>query len=370
MADRHQFLSGRDSGLSPPRKGRGALSNRDGRYERLSHEAIDDGWGSADATLPPLRTTVSEDTTRTVIARNQSPDVPFEQSINPYRGCEHGCVYCYARPTHAYLGLSPGLDFETRLFAKSDAAQLLRQELRRPSYECKVIALGTNTDPYQPIERQREITRKILTVLAGHCHPVTIVTKSALVERDIDILADMARARLAQVTLSITTLDRQLARRMEPRATAPQRRLETLGRLTQAGIPTGVLVAPVIPGLNDHEIESILERCAQAGTQSAAYVLLRLPLEIKDLFQEWLAACYPLKGQRVMSLIRESRAGRENDPRFGTRMTGTGPYAELIARRFAVACKRLGLTRAPDVLDTTRFRKPEDAARQPDLFAG
>jgi DNA repair photolyase len=369
MAGKETSNSDREPG-SPRHKGRAALSNRDGRYEQLRHETVDDGWGSGDAALPPLRTTVTEDRTRTVIARNQSPDAPFEQSINPYRGCEHGCVYCYARPTHAYLGLSPGLDFETRLFAKPDAAQLLRQELRHPGYRCKVIALGTNTDPYQPIERKRQITREVLAVLADFCHPVTIITKSALVERDIDILADMARQQLAQVTLSITTFDRELSRRMEPRATAPQRRLEAVHTLAQAGIPTSVLVAPVIPGLNDDEIESILEACAQAGAQSAGYVFLRLPLEIKDLFQEWLAVHYPLKKERVMGLIRQSRAGRENDPRFGTRMTGTGAYADLIARRFSVACKRLSLDRTATSLDTKRFRRHEDTGVQPDLFAG
>lgn len=369
MAGRHMSNSDHDPG---PRRhrGRAALSNRDGRYEQLHHEAVDDGWGSDDAALPPLPTTVVEERTRTVIARNQSPDVPFEQSINPYRGCEHGCVYCYARPTHAYLGFSPGLDFETRLFAKPKAAELLRQELWRPGYRCKVIALGTNTDPYQPIERKRQITRQVLAVLADFCHPVTIVTKSALVERDIDILAGMARQQLAQVTLSITTFNRELARRMEPRATAPQRRLEAVRRLAQAGIPTAVLVAPVIPGLNDDEIESILEACAHAGAQSADYVFLRLPLEIKDLFQEWLTVHYPLKKQRVMSLIRQSREGRENDPRFRTRMTGTGAYADLIARRFAVTCKRVGLERNAMALDTTRFKGREDAGVQPDLFAG
>ncbi len=369
MADRHMSNSDRECGPLR-RKGRAALSNPDGRYEQLQREPVDDGWGGNEAALPPLRTVVTEERARTVIARNQSPDVPFEQSINPYRGCEHGCVYCYARPTHAYLGLSPGLDFETRLFAKPDAAELLRRELRHPGYRCKVMALGTNTDPYQPIERKRQITRQILGVLADFYHPVTIVTKSALVERDIDILTDMAREQLAQVTLSITTFDRELARRMEPRATAPQRRLEAMHQLAQAGIPTGVLVAPVIPGVNDGEIENILEACAHAGAQSAGYLFLRLPLEIKDLFQEWLTAHYPLKKQRVMSLIRQSRGGLENDPRFGTRMTGTGAYADLIARRFAVACKRLSLERTARALDTTRFRGQNDAGVQPDLFVG
>lgn len=361
-----------DTGFDRPalrkRKGRGALSRRDGRYEGLSHHVIDDGWGGLDEEIPPLRTTVTEDTSRTVITRNQSPDVPFEQSINPYRGCEHGCVYCYARPTHAYLGLSPGLDFESRLFAKPDAARLLDEELRNPRYRCQVIALGTNTDPYQPVERRLEITRQILAVLASYRHPVTIVTKSALIERDVDILAPMAVRRLAQVTLSVTTLDRRLARRMEPRATAPQRRLETLRKLTDAGIPTGVLVAPVIPGLNDAELETILTACSRAGVTSAGYVLLRLPLEIKDLFKEWLATHYPLKVNHVMSLVRQTRAGRENDPGFGTRMTGTGAYAEMIQHRFRLVCKRLALNRDAASLDTTQFSVRTRSGDQLALF--
>ena len=350
------------------RKGRGALTNRSGRYEHVARETIDDGWGSGDESLAPLRTTVTIDSSRSIIARNQSPDVPFGQSINPYRGCEHGCVYCFARPTHAYLGLSPGLDFESRLFAKPDGPRLLERELENPSYRCKVIGLGTNTDPYQPIERKWRITRRILEVLAACRHPLTIVTKSSLVERDIDILAVMARERLVHVTLSLTTFDRQLARRMEPRATAPQRRLQTVETLSQAGIPTGVLVAPVIPGLNDNEMEAIVRACAEAGAQAAGYVLLRLPLEIKALFKEWLSQHYPLRKNHVMSLIRQTRQGRENDASFGTRMTGTGAYADLIARRFDVICKQLGLNRAVEVLDTTRFRAPLSTGVQPDLF--
>ncbi len=357
-----------DSSTLRTRKGRGALTNRSGRYEDLARETVDDGWGSGDEPLAPLRTTVTIDSSRSIIARNQSPDVPFERSINPYRGCEHGCVYCFARPTHAYLGLSPGLDFESRLFAKPDAARLLERELQDPAYRCKVIGLGTNTDPYQPIERKWRITRQILEVLASHRHPLTIVTKSALVERDIDILASMARERLVRVTLSLTTFDRQLARRMEPRATAPQRRLQTLHTLSQAGIPTGVLVAPVIPGLNDNEMETIVRACAEAGAQSAGYVLLRLPLEIKALFKEWLLQHYPLRNNHVMSLIRQTRQGRENDASFGTRMTGTGAYADLIARRFDVICKQLGLNREIEAFDTTRFRVPFGAGAQPDLF--
>ena len=350
------------------RKGRGTLSHRDGRYEGLRHEAIDDGWGSLDEEPPPLRTTVTEDTSRTVIARNQSPDVPFEQSINPYRGCEHGCVYCYARPTHAYLGLSPGLDFESRLFAKPNAGQLLAAELRKPSYHCKVIALGTNTDCYQPIERKFKITRQILGVLSAYNHPVTIVTKSTLVERDIDILSDMAARGLAHVTLSLTTFDRKLARRMEPRAAAPQRRLQTLATLAEADIPTGVLVAPVIPGLNDAEIEKLVTASAQNVVRTARYVMLRLPLEISELFQEWLDAHYPLKKDRVMSLVRQMRAGRDNDPRFGKRMTGTGNSAAMIERRFRLVCKQQGLNRDTTILDSGKFRVPAHSGDQLALF--
>jgi DNA repair photolyase len=352
----------------PVRKGRGALSNQDGRYESMSREPIDDGWSSLDEKPPPLRTTVVTDRSRSVITHNQSPDVPFEWSINPYRGCEHGCIYCYARPTHAYLGLSPGLDFETRLLAKPDAARLLAQELGDSRYRCRTIALGTNTDPYQPVERRLRITRQILEVLARHDHPVTIVTKSALIERDLDILAPMAKKGLAQVTLSITTLDRQLARRMEPRAAAPWRRLQALRTVTDAGVPTAVLVAPVIPGLTDAELESIVTASAAAGVRAAGYVLLRLPREIKDLFEEWLNVHYPLKHNRIMNLIRQTREGRENDPRFGTRMTGTGIYAAIIARRFELICRRLGLACDTAPLDTTRFRVPASARKQMGLF--
>jgi DNA repair photolyase len=350
------------------RKGRGALSNRDGRYERVDHERIDDGWGSADEQPPPLPTTVTRDRSRTVIARNESPDIPFEQSLNPYRGCEHGCVYCYARPSHAYLGLSPGLDFESRLFAKPDAARLLEQELRDPAYRCKVLALGTNTDPYQPLERKLGITRRVLEVLAAYRHPVTIVTKSALVERDLDILVPMAARALVTVTLSVTTLDRRLARRMEPRATAPQRRLQTLQTLASAGVPTSVLVAPIIPGLNDAEIEAIVKACAQAGVRAADYVLLRLPWEIKELFEEWLDVHYPLKKARVLELVRQTRGGRLNDPRFGTRMTGAGAYAEIIGQRFRLICKQLGLNRNRQWPDSSQFRVSARAGDQLILF--
>ncbi|HLB79452.1 MAG TPA: PA0069 family radical SAM protein [Dongiaceae bacterium] len=341
------------------RKGRGAVGNATGRYEPTRREAIDDGWGTAeDDDPPPLRTTVTIDATRTIIARNQSPDVPFDRSINPYRGCEHGCVYCFARPTHAWLGLSPGLDFESRLFAKPDAPELLARELARPGYRPAVIALGTNTDPYQPIEREQRITRRILEVLAACNHPVGIVTKSALVARDIDILAPMAARRLARVYVSVTTLDRELARRLEPRAPTPARRLETMRALAAAGIPVGVMVAPVIPALTDNEIERILEAAAAAGATSGGHVLLRLPLEIKELFQDWLAAYAPLKARRVLDLVRQTRGGELYRAAWGTRMTGTGPYAESIARRFDLAVKRCGLDGRNWDFDTSLFRPP------------
>jgi DNA repair photolyase len=359
-------LRTRNSELSV--RGRGAISNRDGRYESRTHEAVDDGWGPADLEPPALRTCVTVDAARSIITRNQSPDVPFEQSINPYRGCEHGCIYCFARPTHAYLGLSPGLDFESRLFAKPDAARLLEAELRRPGYRCRVIAMGTNTDPYQPIERERRITRQILEVLRAFRHPVAIVTKSALIERDIDVLAPMAEQGLAEVCISVTTLDRTLARRLEPRAAAPERRLATLRALSTAGIPTSVMVAPVIPALNDSEIEAILGACAEAGVQGADYVLLRLPREVKGLFEEWLECHEPHKARRVMSLVREARGGKEYDARFGERMRGDGAYADMIARRFRLACRRLGLDRPRCDLATSRFRVPPTAGDQLSLF--
>ena len=353
---------------SVTRKGRGAGTNRAARYLDATREAVDDGWGSLDEAPPPLRTTVTEERPRTVISRNASPDVPFDQSINPYRGCEHGCVYCFARPTHAYMDLSPGLDFESRLFAKPDAPVVLRRELAKPGYRCKVIAMGTNTDPYQPIERKRGITRAILEVLADCRHPVAIVTKSALIERDLDILGPMAEQGLAEVGVSVTSLDRGLTRRLEPRAAAPERRLETIACLARAGIPTGVMVAPLIPALNDAEMERILERAAEAGASWAAYILLRLPLEVKDLFEEWLAAHAPLKAGHVMSVLRQTRAGRNNDPDFGRRMTGSGVFAETLAKRFQVAVRRLGLDGRKLGLDTSRFRPPRRNDGQMELF--
>jgi DNA repair photolyase len=350
------------------RKGRGAVSNPTPRYDSTVPLEMDDGWGILDEELPPLRTTVVFDSTRSIIARNQSPDLPFDRSINPYRGCEHGCVYCFARPTHAYLGLSPGLDFETRLFAKPDGPALLDAELRKPGYACRVMALGTNTDPYQPIERKLRITRGLLEVLSAHNHPLAIVTKSALVLRDIDILADMAARKLAQVYISVTTLDRDLARTLEPRAATPPRRLETIRALNEAGIPTGAMVAPIIPVINDAEIEDILEAVAGAGATSAAYILLRLPLEIADLFRDWLRVHAPLKADHVMSLVRAMRGGRNYDSTWGRRMTGEGPYAEMIARRFDVAKRRFGLAARDWSLDETRFRPPPRAGDQLSLL--
>ncbi len=349
------------------RKGRGAVGNPTGRYETYAREPFDDGWGTnadvsgAEFAPPPLHTTVSVDTARTIIARNQSPDIPFDRSINPYRGCEHGCVYCFARPTHAWLGLSPGLDFETRLFMKPDAADLLTKELARTSYQTRPIApiaLGTNTDPYQPIERTRCITRRILKVLAAFEHPVTIVTKSALVARDFDILAPMAEKRLVKVAVSITTLDRGLARRMEPRAAAPAKRLATIRALADAGIPAGIMAAPIIPGLTDAELEPILEAARDAGAGEAAYILLRLPLEMKDLFAKWLEAHAPLRAEKVMAQIRAARGGKLNDPNFHSRMTGSGALARLIHRRYVVSTRRLRLSRKSAALDCSRFAVP------------
>jgi DNA repair photolyase len=325
---------------------------------------VDDGWTHEDETPPALKTEVMRDSSRTIISRNKSPDISFEQSINPYKGCEHGCVYCFARPTHAYLGLSPGADFESRLFAKPNAAELLARELAAPGYVPKVIAMGTNTDPYQPIERQLKITRSILEVLRDFNHPVGIVTKSPLILRDIDILAPMAEQGLARAAISITTLDRRLARTMEPRAATPQRRIDAIRGLNQAGIPAGVMFAPVIPALNDEELENVLNAAVEAGAGSAGYVLLRLPLEIKDLFREWLEEKEPGRAKHVMSLIRQMRGGKDYDSQWHTRMKGTGPYAEMIGRRFHMAIKRLGLNQERTPLATDKFRRPPRAGDQ------
>ena len=349
---------------SAARRGRGAISNASGRFEPYSRELLEDGWDRPEAEPPPLRTTVTQEASRTIITRNDSPDVGFERSINAYRGCEHGCVYCYARPSHAYLGLSPGLDFESRLFVKPRAPELLEAELGRPGYRCETIALGTNTDPYQPIEREWRVTRRILEVLAAHRHPVSIVTKSHLVTRDIDILAPMAARRLVKVCLSVTTLDGRLARRMEPRAARPRRRLEALKSLAEAGIPTGVMAAPLIPALNDPELEAILEAAAGAGVGEAAYMLLRLPREVKDLFRQWLDEHAPHRAARIMRLVRETQGGRDYDPTFHRRMRGTGRYADLIHRRFELGCKRFGLNRSRARLDTRSFRPPPRSGDQ------
>ncbi|MEP6943656.1 MAG: PA0069 family radical SAM protein [Betaproteobacteria bacterium] len=351
--------------------GRGATFNPGNRFRRDTREAVDDGWAATapdpadtDESLPRVKTTVMIQHARTIIARNESPDIPFSQSINPYQGCEHGCVYCYARPTHAYLDLSPGIDFETKLFAKPNAVELLRSEISKRGYVCDAIALGTNTDPYQPIEREWRITRGIVELLAQCDHPLTIVTKSALVERDIDLLAPMAAKNLARVYLSITTLDRELARKLEPRASAPPRRLAAIKALTSAGIPVGVMTAPIIPQLNDKDMEAILEAAAANGARWAGWVMVRLPHEVKLLFRDWLAEHYPLRADHIMSVIQQIRGGRDNDPDFGTRMRGTGEFATLLARRFDLACRRLGLNADRNAhLDTSLFRPPRDDAQ-------
>jgi DNA repair photolyase len=349
------------------RRGRGSLSNATGRYEPLARVAFDDGWQGLEE-LPPFKTTVTADSTRKIITRNDSPDISFDRSINPYRGCEHGCVYCFARPTHAYLGLSPGLDFESKLFMKPNAPELLERELSAPGYVPKVIAIGTNTDPYQPIERRYKIMRRILEVLDSAGHPVGIVTKSALVLRDLDILARMAKRDLVKVALSVTTLDAKLARTMEPRAATPPRRLDTLQQLVKAGVPATVMVAPVIPALNDDEIERILEAVAAAGVRHAGYVLLRLPLEVRDLFREWLMTNFPDRYRHVFKLIRDMRGGKDYDSTFGQRQTGTGPIAWMIGRRFEVACEKLGFNAAKHKITTAHFRPPRPGAKQLDLF--
>jgi len=341
-------------------RGRGAADNLPGRFERLARSAECDEAGKSSTS-----TVVTLQQARSIISRNDSPDIPFTQSINPYQGCEHGCIYCYARPSHAYVGLSPGLDFETKLFAKANAAELLRKELLRPGYCCEVIALGANTDPYQPIEREHRITRGILEVLREFRHPVGIVTKSSLIERDLDQLAPMAAEGLVQVFISIGTLDAEIARRLEPRAAAPYRRIEAVRRLREHGIPCGVLVAPIIPFLNDKDMESVLEAAQEAGAGMSGYTIVRLPWEVKDLFKDWLERHYPLKAAHIMARIRDMRGGRENDPEFGSRMRGEGPFAELIRMRFNVACKRLGLNAGErNRLDTSKFRRPKPAQKE------
>ncbi len=349
------------------RRGRGAGVNPSGRFEPVSRNEFDDGWQSLEQ-LPCFKTNVQKENPRTIITRNESPDLNFDQSVNPYRGCEHGCVYCFARPTHAFMGLSPGLDFESRLFAKPGAAKLLRKELAHARYKPKTLALGTNTDPYQPVEKQWRITRDILEVLDDTNHPVTIVTKSALVTRDIDILSHMAERGLARVAISVTSLDRKLSRTMEPRAATPSKRLEAIRQLSDAGIPVTALVAPLIPALNDHEMERILDAAFANGADHAGFTILRLPLEVAGIFKDWLLRNYPDRYRHVLSLLRSMRGGKDYDSGFGTRLKGTGPYAWQIGRRFELAAKRLGLdTDTPD-LRTDLFVKPEQAGTQLSLF--
>ncbi|CAN5272575.1 PA0069 family radical SAM protein [soil metagenome] len=347
----------RYSTLPQQQRGRGASINMPGRYEPEARTLYDDGWESLED-LPPLKTTVFKETPKVIITTNDSPDISFNQSINPYRGCEHGCSYCYARPAHAYMGLSPGLDFESKLFAKTNAAALLRAELSKPGYVPQTIALGANTDPYQPIERDYRITRQVLEVLSQFDHPVGIVTKSALVLRDLDILKPMAERGLVKVAVSVTTLKPKLARAMEPRASTPIKRLAALERLSAAGVPTVVMAAPMIPGLNDSEIEAILKAAHAAGVREAGYVLLRLPLEVRDIFKTWLEREMPDRASHVMSLVRQTRQGQENDSTFGRRFVGSGPYAWSIGRRFEMAAERLGLNRNRLRLTTEHFRKP------------
>ncbi|NLS00327.1 PA0069 family radical SAM protein [Rhizobium sp. P38BS-XIX] len=349
------------------RRGRGAGLNPSGRFEPQQREAFDDGWQSWEE-LPPFKTEVQVEKPRTAITRNESPDIPFDRSINPYRGCEHGCIYCFARPTHAYMGLSAGLDFESKLFAKPDAAKLLERELAKPGYKPRVIAIGTNTDPYQPIEKEWRIMRQILEVLNKANHPVAIVTKSALIIRDIDILKEMAAKNLVRVGLSVTTLDRKLARTMEPRAATPPRRLEAIQALSEAGIRTAIMVAPIIPALNDHEIERILDAGKAAGAQEASYVILRLPLEVSPLFRDWLLQHYPDRYRHVMSLIRSMRGGKDYDAEFGKRMKGAGPYAWQISRRFEMATRRLELTRRNIALRDDLFVPPDGSGVQLSLL--
>lgn len=344
-------------------RGRSAGINPSGRFEPVSRHVFDDGWNSLEE-LPPFKTEVQVEKPRTIITRNESPDISFDRSINPYRGCEHGCVYCFARPTHSFMGLSPGLDFESKLFAKPDAARLLDKELSKDGYQPRTIAIGTNTDPYQPIEKQYRIMREILEVLEARGHPVGIVTKSALVTRDIDILSRMAERGLAKVALSVTTLDRMLARTMEPRASTPTKRLEAIRQLSDAGIPASVMVAPIIPGLTDQEMERILDSARAAGAREAGYVLLRLPLEVAPIFKDWLLRHYPDRYRHVMSLIRSMRDGKDYDSEWGKRMKGSGPYAWQIGRRFEIAAKRLGLNSERRSLRTDQFVAAAKATEQ------
>lgn len=339
-------------------KGRGALENPAPRYLQRGTETVDDGWYQ-DELPDSIATELRPEAARSVITRNDSPDIPFEQSINPYRGCEHGCIYCYARPSHAYMDLSPGLDFETKIFYKADAARLLERELARPGYVPSPITLGANTDPYQPAEKRLRVTRSLLEVLERTRHPVSIVTKGALILRDLDLLTSLARDRLVHVFVSVTTLDSELKRTLEPRTASPQARLRVIQELNAAGVPAGVLVAPIIPAVNDMEVEHIIAAVAAAGAQSVGYVLLRLPHELKDLFRQWLDTHMPDRAEHVMSLIRSTRDGRDNDPRFGSRMVGNGAWAQLLRDRFALACKRHGVSMSRlRSLSVSHFRPP------------
>ncbi len=356
-----------DAPRAPPRRGRGAQTNASGRFEREIRIPEDDGWEATNE-IAPLRTVVTPERAKTIITHNDSPDISFDRSINPYRGCEHGCVYCFARPTHAYLGLSAGLDFETKLFSKTNAAALLERELSDPGYRPKTIAIGTNTDPYQPIERKEQVMRQVLDVLSRANHPVGVVTKSALVLRDLDLLAPMAAKGLVKVALSVTTLDPALARKMEPRASSPARRLEAMRRLSEAGVPTVVMVAPIISAINDAEIETILARAQAMGAREAGYVMLRLPLELRDLFIEWLMTHYPEKLRHVLSLVRSVRGGKMYDSNFGARMTGSGPYAWMLGRRFEAAAARLGLAKSRMPLRSDLFLRPARQGEQLQLL--
>jgi DNA repair photolyase len=350
-------------------KGRGAASNGEGRFEALAKTIEADGWYQEESAAPRPTTQVTVETARSIISHNESPDVPFDSSINPYRGCEHGCIYCFARPTHSYLNLSPGLDFETKLFAKTNAAERLREELAKRSYVCSVINLGANTDPYQPIEREHRITRRVIEVLAETNHPLTIITKNALIERDIDLLAPMAKKNLVHVFLSVSALDNRLASTLEPRASAPHRRLQAIANLNAAGVPCGVLVAPMIPAVTDGWIEQILEIAAEGGARIAGYTLIRLQHELKQLFREWLDVHMPQRAAHVMSLIQQMRGGRDNDARFGSRMRGEGVFADLIRQRFDRACRQHGFSRSRDLqLDTSQFTPPREPSPQGELF--
>ncbi len=352
-------------------KNRGAISNPHGRFEKKLYETFDDGWyWDEEENLPPLETMLFPEKAKSIISRNDSPDISFEQSINPYRGCEHGCIYCYARPSHGYVNLSPGLDFETKIFYKLNAAEILEEELSKPSYRCSPIMLGANTDPYQPIEAKLKVTRSILEVLKRYNHPVAIITKNSMIERDIDILSEMAKMNLVKVASSVTTLNNSLKLTLEPRTSGPQGRIRSIKTLTQAGIPVRVMVAPIIPLINDCELEKILEATSKAGAQYASYVFVRLPYEVKDLFKQWLATHFPERAEHVMSIIKQMRGGKEYDSSYGTRMRGTGEFAQLIAARFKGACKRFGLNVKPaPVLNNTLFIKPSQGPQQCDLFS-